>query len=208
MDLLGVESGLPEGVPAEPAALRTQALDAATARSALDAFLAVFYDTDSHIVRKWERKAWLSLDYGIEAVYCGLIELASHATYGVEEDITYALIENAPEAVLYNIPGLVKVKSAGTDSFIVKMPRYQKFTDSALQLLRAKARFIEIAGNRQIMVTAVVPRDWSFQLPVGELLFSTEILTNRLFKRAVLRVPVSGLDVISSGLIVEHIYDY
>jgi hypothetical protein len=161
-----------------------------------------------HMLRKWERKAWLTLDYGIEALYCGLIGLASHATYAVEEDVTYALMENAPDAVLSSIPAVRKVKSAGTDSFIVKMPRYQKFTDAAEQLLRTRARFVEIAGNRQIMVTAVVPRDWSFQLPAGELLFSTEILTDRLSKRVVLRVPVSDLGVIVGGLTVEHIYDY
>jgi hypothetical protein len=160
-----------------------------------------------HLLRKWERKAWLSLDYGIEAIYCGLIELASHATYGVEEDVTYALVENASDAVLSNIPGLVKVKSVGTDSFVVKLPRYQKFTDSAQQLLRAKARFVEIAGNRQIMVTAIVPRDWSFSFPRGELLFSSEILTNPRLKRVVLRVPVSDLGA-TAGLTVEHIYDY
>ena len=35
-----------------------------------------------HAVRKWERKLWLSLDYGVEALYCGMIELSSHAAYG------------------------------------------------------------------------------------------------------------------------------
>ncbi len=53
-----------------------------------------------HAVRKWERKAWLSLDYGIEGLYCGVIELASHATYGVEDDATYAWIEHASESTL------------------------------------------------------------------------------------------------------------
>lgn len=175
------------------------------------AFRRLWTDTallGPHVLRKWERKAWLSLDYGIEGVYCDLIELASHSTYGVEEDVTYALIENAPDTVLSGIPALVKVKSLGANSSIVKMPRYQKFTDSAQHLLRAKARFVEIAGNRQIMVTAVVPRDWRFQLPVGELLFSSEMVTNLLSKRVALRVPVSDLDVISSRLIIEHIYDY
>jgi len=161
-----------------------------------------------HIVRKWERKAWLSLDYGVEAAYCGVIELASHAVYGVEEDVTYALLENAPDAVLAAIPAVRRVKSIGSDSFIVRMPRYQKFTDAAGELLRAHTRFAEIAGNRQIMVTAVMPRDWDFQLPVGELLFSSEILTDRLSKRVALRVPVKDLGVVTGGLPVEHIYDY
>lgn len=161
-----------------------------------------------HMLRKWERKGWLSLDYGIEAIYCGLIEVASHATYGVEEDVTYAWIEHVPHAVLSSIPAVRQVKSTGPDSDVIRMPRYQKFTDAAQQLLHAQASFVEIAGNRQIMVTAVVPRDWRFQLPVGELLFSTEIVTDHLSKRVVLRVPVENLNVIMNGLTVEHIYDY
>ncbi len=69
------------------------------------------------------------------------------------------------------------------------------------------ARFIEIAGNRQIIVTAVVPRDWSFELRTGELLFSTEIPTDWRSKRVAIRIPVSGLGGIG-GLAIEHIYDY
>jgi hypothetical protein len=34
------------------------------------------------------------------------------------------------------------------------------------------------------------------------------MLTDRLSKRVMLRVPVSGLGVIVSGLTVEHIYEY
>ncbi len=161
-----------------------------------------------HLLRKWERKAWLSLDYGIEGVYCGVIELASHAVYGVEEDATYAWIENAPDAVLSSVPDVRKLKSVGADSVIVRMPRYRKFTDAAGQLLRAQARFVEIAGNRQMMVTAIVPRDWSYPLPVGELLFSSEILTDTTRKRVALRVPVADLAAVFGSVNVEHLYDY
>jgi hypothetical protein len=161
-----------------------------------------------NMMRKWERKTWLSLDYGIEGIYCDLIKLASHAVYGVEEDTTYALIDNAPEAILASLPAVRKVQSSGANSCIVQMPRYQKFTAAAEQLLRAKARFVEIAGNRQIMVTAVVLRDWSFQLPAGELLFSSELLMDPLSKRVAIRVGVEHLAEIARALPIEHIYDY
>jgi len=140
-----------------------------------------------HLTRKWERKAWLSLDYGVEAVYCGLIELASHGVYGVEDDFTYALIDNGA---------------------IVRMPRYRKFTDAAVRMLAGEARFVEIAGNRQVMVTAIVPADWSYSLPTGEMLFSSPLLTDRLSKRVVLRVPVADLGQLTGAMRVEHIYDY
>jgi hypothetical protein len=158
--------------------------------------------------RKLERKIWLSLDYGIEAIYCGLIRLASHAVYGVEEDITYAWIDNTSENVLSGFPALHTLKSAGSRSFVVQMPRYQKFTVAAEQLLHAEAQFVEIAGNRQIMVTAIVPREWTFQLPVGELLFSSDLLTDPHSKRVALRAPVVSLGAIVDRLPIEHIYDY
>jgi hypothetical protein len=146
-----------------------------------------------HPVRKWERKVWLSLDYLVEAAYCSLIQLASHATYGVEEDVTYAEVQN-----LAATPAVQ----------IVKMPRYQSFTAAAMRLLASAARFVTIAGNRQIMVTAVVPRSWTFTLPVGEFLFSLDILTDPQSKRVALRVPVNELSQLIGLIQIEHIYDY
>lgn len=53
--LLGVDSANDrQGVAVEPAALATQALDAATARTAFDAFLKVFFISDQGICRKVE----------------------------------------------------------------------------------------------------------------------------------------------------------
>lgn len=177
----------------------------------LSAFTRLWKNTPlwgPHLLRKWERKLWLSIDYGIEGIYCGLIEKTSHAVYGIEEDVTYALIDNAPQAGFRGLPGISAIKSAGVGSFIVKMPRYQKFTEAAGQLLRAQARFAEIAGNKQIMVTAIVPRGWSFQLPAGEPLFSSELLTDGLSKRVAIRLPVEQLGIIADSLPIEHIYDY
>ena len=162
-----------------------------------------------HIFRTWERKFWLSLDYGVEGVYCSVIETASHATYGVEEDVTYAEINNAPPDIFAAFPALIKVSSNVPGRYIVKMPRYQKFTTAASALLlHSPAKFVTIAGNGQIMLTAIVPRDWIYPLPVGELLFSSDVLTDGRSKRVALRVPVSNLDIAAAKLPIEHIYDY
>jgi hypothetical protein len=67
---------------------------------------------------------------------------------------------------------------------------------------------VELAGNRQIMVTAVVPRAWSFPPIDGELLFETPILTDRNSKRVALRIPVGSLGAIVDVVPIEHIYDY
>lgn len=161
-----------------------------------------------HVARKWERKLWLSVDYGIEGVYCGLMELASHATYGVEEDVTFAEIQNAPADLFSTISAIRKVQAEGPDSYIVKMPRYRKFTDASVLLFRTPARYLSIAGNRQVMVTAIVPRDWKFAFPAGELLFASDLLTDPRSERVALRFPVDQLQVIVTAIPIEHIYDF
>src|ERR1039457_1490459 len=106
-----------------------------------------------HPLRKWERKLWLSLDYGVEALYCGLIDKASHGVYGVEDDQTYAWIENAPDAVFPSNPRIRKVKDTGAQASIVVIPRYQEFTDIVSHMARQGVRFVQIAGNEQVLVT-------------------------------------------------------
>jgi hypothetical protein len=175
------------------------------------AFRGLWSDTslwDTHVARKWERKAWLSLDYAVEGAYCGIITLASHSVYGVEDDVTYAVVEQVPEMLFSSVPSVVKVKELGKDTFLVRMPRYRKFTEAAERLFRDNVRFVEIAGNRQVMVTALVSRDWNFAMPTGELLFASEMLTDASRKRVTLRVPVSNLGATANALTIEHIYDY
>jgi hypothetical protein len=161
-----------------------------------------------HFFRKFERRIWLSLDYSIEAVYCKLITLATHSAYGVEDDYTWALVGNGGLDLLARIPNVTIVRAQGQDAVIVRMPRYQRFTDAATQVLGRGIRFQEIAGNRQIVVSTVVPVEWSGDLKAGEVLFWSPIPTNAALKRVAIRVPVSELQSVAAALPVEHIYDY
>src|SRR6185369_1614963 len=136
-----------------------------------------------------------------------------HGVYGVEEDQTYAWIENAPEAVFASNPRIRKVKETGAQAAIVSIPRYQEFTDIVSRLSRQGVRFVQIAGNEQVLVTAVVPNDGRFQLPESEVLFSMEILTQPGRQRVALRSAVSSLHQVLNGLgdrgiAVEHVYDF
>jgi len=64
-----------------------------------------------HPIRKWERKFILSVDYGFEAIYAGILQVASHLTYGVESADTHTRIENAPETLFQEFPRVRKVVS-------------------------------------------------------------------------------------------------
>src|SRR5437879_308515 len=87
-----------------------------------------------HPIRKWERKFILSVDYGIEAVYAEAMQVASHLAYGAESDETFTWIENTPETLFQELPRIKNVKQAGPQSFVVVIPRYQEFSDRAVEL--------------------------------------------------------------------------
>ena len=166
-----------------------------------------------HFIRKMERRAFLSLDYAAEAVYCSLIEQATHSTYGREPGDTYAWVENLNPEQLSQIPRVKLVKPVGPQAQIVIIPRYQEFTAVAAGLAQHGARFVEIAGNSQITLSVLAPESWRYQGPAAQQLFSMPLLTHPGRQRVVLVCPVSSLDqalntLPSDGVIVEHVYDY
>jgi len=168
-----------------------------------------------HPIRKWERKFILSLDYGLTAIYAEILQAASHLTYGIESAETYTWIENAPDSILFELPRVKRVKDVGPNSHIVSIPRYQEFTDLAVQLAKRDVHFVRIAGNDEILLTVVAPHDWKSDLPGNEshLLFTEKFLTQPNVKRIALECPVSSLhivlnDLAKRGVKIEHIYDY
>jgi hypothetical protein len=160
-----------------------------------------------HPVRKWERKAFLSIDYAAEAFYCWLIEKLTHATYGVEGADTYAWVENAPEH-----PRVRRIKQVGPQAYIVAMPRYQEFTTVASQIAGQGAHFIEIAGNGRIALTVISGREWTLPPTDCSTLFAADIPTNPDRRRIALSCPVTSLHRVlndrSRDVQIEHIYDY
>ena len=168
-----------------------------------------------HPIRKWERKFILSVDYGLEAIYAEILEKASHLTYGVESADTYTWIEHAPESLFHEFPHIKNVKQLAPQSFVVIIPRYQEFTDLAPKLAERDVHFVQIAGNDEIMLTVVVPKNWNYDFPAGEanLLFTQKVLTQPGVKRIALECPVPSLNAvlhhfICDGIKIEHIYDY
>ena len=162
----------------------------------------------AHPVRKWERKLFLSADYATEAFYCWMIEKLTHVTYGIEGSDTYAWVENAPEH-----PKVQRLKQVGPNAFLVKMPRYQEFTEVAGELAGAGAKFVEIAGNDEIALTAIAPAGWKYGLAEGSVMFAAPLPTDGNRQRVAIRTEVGSLhkvlrELAASGARVEHVYDY
>jgi hypothetical protein len=163
-----------------------------------------------HPVRKWERKLFLTTDYALEAFYCWIIEKLTHLTYGLESTETDAWLDNASPAVLAHVK---IVKQVGQKAFIVDIPRYQEFTGTASALAQDGVQFVEIAGNLQILVSVLAPESWRYEGGNAQQLFAEPILSDPKTQRVVMNCRVSSFAPLlnalrSSGVRVEHIYDY
>lgn len=172
----------------------------------------------AHELRKLERRAFLTLDYAVEAFYCWVIEKGTHLTYGYEPSDTYAWVENVGEGVLPQVPRVKSVKPTGPQAYVVDIPRYQEFTTVASMLAQRGVRFVEIAGNSQITVSVLATESWQPEtLKAGgsdaQRLYSMPLLTHPGTQRVMLGCKVSSLDQLlnslpASGVAVEHVYDY
>jgi hypothetical protein len=170
----------------------------------------------THLLRSVERRAWLSLDYSVESVYCELIELATHVTYGYEDVNTAAWIDlpaGAPSRLLTSAPGVTMARSPGPNSAIVEIPRYQPFTPAALALIHDGMHFRQIAGNELIVLTVIAPNGQTRSDSNLQVLLAQPLLTVPGYSRAVVLVRVSELNEVlpeleQRGIRIEHVYDY
>ena len=164
-----------------------------------------------HLVRKWERKLALTAEYGAKAVYAWLIRRGSKATYGDEDLRVHAWIDHAGDDVFAD--GDVKqVKAMGPQAFIVTMPRYEAFTARSLALIARGVRFADVAGNDEMLLTAIVPTA-SMPGDAGTVILREPFVTDAATARIAVKVPVRSLHTAvtrlqAAGATIEHLYDY
>lgn len=166
-----------------------------------------------HPIRKWERKWALSLEYGVKAIYGRLIRGGAGVTYAPEKLEILAVVEGVSDEMATRHDDLRIVQPIDGQRTIVALPRYEPFTQLVPVLVEEGVQFVEIAGNGVIMLTALAPHDWAYDLAAGELLFAMPILTQPEQQRVAISAPVASLHLILAGLAergvtLEHLYDY
>ncbi len=160
-----------------------------------------------HMVRKVERKFILSVEYSVKAVYSSIVQVGSHLTYGTVDPNVYGLASNVPHN-----QHIKRVKTINGKE-IVSLPSEQGFTDAVTKLTNSGMQFNDIAGNNEILVTAVAPRTWKFNNQNGQLIFTVNILTQPKLHRLAIRVPVKSLlktlrYLQQHKIKIEHVYAY
>jgi hypothetical protein len=166
-----------------------------------------------NLIRKWERKFALSLEYGGKSFYGWVIKGGNEASFEpVDVEMTLWVAGLTPE-ILEQEPDIQLIKRLDDQTSVVIVPRYEAFTQMTPRLVAQGVRFVEIAGNDQIMMTIIGPATWPNELPAGQFLFDMPVLSQSELKRVAWRVPVKELhrvlaELESRGLRLEHIYDY
>lgn len=166
-----------------------------------------------HPVRKWERKVVLSAEYAGKAGYGWLMGIASGAVY--DADATHVLVL-AQDLSLGDAAseGSVRLeRQVDARTALLLLPRFTAFGDTLLQLPPGQGRLLAIAGNDEILITAIAPREWSYDAPDGDPVFEQVLLTDPARKRVAITLPVVALlDTLQTlraqGITIEHIYDY
>ncbi|MBI3896942.1 MAG: FAD-binding oxidoreductase [Gammaproteobacteria bacterium] len=167
-----------------------------------------------NLMRKWERKIILSIEYAAKAQYAMLIKLGTKTAYGDADNEMLALATHVSPTIAKQDPAVNVLRRYDDGSMLLALPRYEAFRDQTLRLVKQGVQFREIAGNDEILLTAVVPTTWTYRLPTGKVLFERPILTSdHQQKRVAIEAPVESLhDILrqldNSGIVVEHLYDY
>jgi hypothetical protein len=177
---------------------------------------ALWRETSSigpHILRKWERKLFLSADYTVEGAYSWCIQALTHLTYGVDDQQTIASLIATDPATLDSVPHVKILDRNDNGAFVVELPRYQEFTSIAALMAARDVHFATIAGNSRIAVSLIASDAWRNDSALSQVLFRQPVLTRPGLQRSYIICSVANLDAVLRGVTsgpatLEHIYDY
>jgi hypothetical protein len=166
----------------------------------------------AHMTRKLERRASLSVQLVVKAVYASVVGLSTGVAYAAAGPQVHVWIERTPGSVATDKQFSV-VGTAPNQGAIVALPGGEPFTRLMLDLHSRGVKFISIAGNDDILVTLILGKDQPVPGAPASVLTKVPVLTRPEFTRVALSVPVGSLadlmtGVLSNGGAVERIYDY
>lgn len=156
-------------------------------------------------LRDQERRIALGLEYMAKAAYAEVIAAAVAST-GADELTLRMLVAGSDSAKLSGVEG-VKLIDTSPDGIVIEVPRYRALTHLLSKLAQAGFDFIEIAGNDQILFTAlsadkVQPNSLASMERQGFGDYRHLIMVDVRDLAARLR------DLESSNMTLEHIHDY
>ena len=160
-------------------------------------------------LRHWERRVALSAEYGVKAVYATAIGAASGATLGRDQLTLRFVARDAPARIAAIDARLKPVARRGALT-VVEAPRYAQFSDLLARMASRRVALVEIAGNDDIFLTALLPPRAA--TPPGALI-DMPLGDRPGWRRVGFTVKVPRLlptmtAIARAGGSVEHVHDY
>jgi hypothetical protein len=167
----------------------------------------------AHRARAVERRAVLTGEYGVKAVYGGVIGFASQSAYGPADLVIHTVVSGLTPADVKAVPRITIVRDLGDGRVLIRTPRYQAYTDVIVGLARRGREIVEIAGNRRILVTVLAPSTALPTVPDTTVLFEAPTQSQPDRRRVGLDASVPRLATTiktleAAGVTIEHLYDY
>lgn len=168
-----------------------------------------------NVIRKWERRIVLTTEYGLKglaALIARQVASPAAADDGSSSMLVYAAIDHAG-ASAFEDERVREFKARGPSSYVVSLPPREGFTETVSALQSKGVRFLSIAGNDDILLTALAPNALIDAVPLDRRVATLPLLTNPLRSRLALRVRVTALTEVlawlaARGASIEAIHDY
>ena len=163
--------------------------------------------------RQIERHAVMTAEYGGKALYGALLGFASRTALGSADLTIHTVVLGLTPDDVARDRRITVVRDLGNGRTLIRTPRYQAYTEVLVELARRGRDIVEIAGNREILVTALAPKAGVPQLAGAKSLFVAPIQSMPDKRRVGLDVAVDHLAATiraleHAGASVEHVYDY
>ena len=166
----------------------------------------------SGTLRSFERRTVTWAELIAKGLWGDAMGAASAGVYGAQATEMLAWVRrdgSDPSSV----DGVSVVEELGTDDLLVSIPRYEPFTTAVPALAREGVEFVEIAGNRRLLITVKAESTWDAGRLYGQVVHQWPILTEPGKKLVALEVAVPALHVVlpqieASGGSLHHLYDY
>ncbi len=111
---------------------------------------------NTSVLRDTERRIALGIEFGAKAIYARAIA-AAVASAGFDELRLRVVVSGFPAAKLANIKDVAVIDEIA-EGIVIETPRYRELTHLIVDMAEDGANFVEIAGNDDIMLTAISPR--------------------------------------------------
>lgn len=165
-----------------------------------------------HLLRKLERRYYLTTELLVKSGYGWLIGLGTKSAYETASLQTAVVMDKLPAGL--DTTGFVhNIKVLPNGMVLANLPRYAEFNTAVNKLAKNGVGFIEIAGNKSaIMLTVLTDKPLNVTGNC-KVLFTQPIFTKPDLNRVAVATTVKDLSKIlntfrNDNVTIEHVYDY